>query len=172
MKKILTIVGLIAAVFTTAGLVFKIHHLQGSAIEIVVGIGLFSFLFIPFYGYNLFYDLSGKRSKVISAIGAFALSVIALSVCFKMMHWPGANIMLVLGMALVSLIILPMLMIFKLSSAMSVLERIFHSSWYIAISLLFLGYLFKVQHWPASWVLSAAGVLLLSVCYFPLAVKF
>jgi hypothetical protein len=39
--------------------------------------------------------------------GAFSCSLIALGILFKIMHWPGANILLVLGIGIFSIFFTP-----------------------------------------------------------------
>lgn len=159
MKKTLTIVGLVASTLTTIGAVLKILHLPGANLSLIMGIGLFSFYFIPIYGYGLFYELSGKKSKTASVVGTFAFSMVVLHILFKMLHWPGANLMMIVGLGSLSLVIFPILMKFKLHSASGFKEKFFHASWYISISFLILGYMFKLLHWPAANLLFLTGVL-------------
>ncbi len=45
--------------------------------------------------------------KLAFVTGALSLSLSCLGVLFKIMHWPGASILLVVGMALLSLIFIP-----------------------------------------------------------------
>ena len=172
MKKVLTIVGMVASTLTTIGAVMKIMHWPGANICLIIGISLFSCCFIPVYGYNLFYELSGRKSKIGSIIGTFAFCLVALHILFKMLHWPGASIMMIIGFGSLSLYIFPMLMIFKLAGVSGIKEKVFHASWYISISFLILGYMFKLLHWPAANLLFLTGVLVLSFGYFPFAIKF
>jgi hypothetical protein len=39
--------------------------------------------------------------------GAFSCSLAVLGVLFKIMHWPGANILLVLGLGIFSIFFIP-----------------------------------------------------------------
>jgi hypothetical protein len=46
-----------------------------------------------------------KKFAIIS--GAFSASSAALGFLFKIMHWPGANILLVLGLGIFSIFFIP-----------------------------------------------------------------
>src|SRR5690606_7667439 len=52
-----------------------------------------------------------KRSMIISGVSATFL--LLTGSFFKLMHWPGAAVLLVLGMAFFSLVFLPILLILK-----------------------------------------------------------
>lgn len=41
--------------------------------------------------------------------GAVSASLTCLGILFKIMHWPGASIMLVLGMGILALVYIPVL---------------------------------------------------------------
>jgi len=46
---------------------------------------------------------------VLFASGAFSFSTLGLGFLFKILHWPGANILLVLGFSVFSLVFVPSL---------------------------------------------------------------
>ena len=48
-----------------------------------------------------------KTIAIIS--GAFSLSVSGIGILFKIMHWPGASIILILGLGAFSLVFIPSL---------------------------------------------------------------
>jgi len=56
-----------------------------------------------------------KKTAII--LGTSFASITLIGSLFKVMHWPGANICLVLGMAGLALIALPMLAINQLKKA-------------------------------------------------------
>lgn len=87
-------------------------------------------------------------------ISGFAGTVLfGLSGLFKMQHWPGAGIMMVIGAIVLAFVFLP--------SALGVLWKETHNrkrlflfiSAFFAGTLFILGTLFKIQHWPAAGIL-------------------
>ena len=100
-----------------------------------------------------------KKTMIYS--GAIASAIFLMGSIFKLMHWPGAGIMLVLGIGILSLLFLPLLFILKVKEEKSTKDKMI-----IGIATLFgvlisLATLFKVQHWPGSralW-LSSLGTL-------------
>ncbi len=99
-----------------------------------------------------------KNTMKISAIaGTLLLGFAAL---FKIMHWPGAGIMIILGALALAFIFMP--------SALTVLWKETHSgkrlflyiSAFIFGMLFIAGVVFKIQHWP-----SAGLILSLAVAY-------
>ncbi len=103
-----------------------------------------------------------KNTMKISAIaGTLLLGFAAL---FKIMHWPGAGIMIILGALALAFVFMP--------SALTVLWKETHStrslflyvSAFIAGMFFIIGVVFKIQHWPASGLIlslaMASGALL------------
>ncbi len=94
--------------------------------------------------------------KIAGITGTILLGFAAL---FKIMHWPGAGVMMTLGVLILAFVFMP--------SALSVLWKethnkgklfLFISSFFAAMFFL-LGVLFKVQHWPlAGFILFLAGI--------------
>ncbi|MGE5348266.1 MAG: GldL-related protein [Actinomycetota bacterium] len=98
-----------------------------------------------------------KNTMKISAIaGTIMLGFAAL---FKIMHWPGAGIMLTLGSLLLAFVFMP--------SALTVLWKETHSgkklflyiSAFITAMLFIVGVTAKVQHWPMAGLILALGSL-------------
>jgi hypothetical protein len=97
MKKFLTIFGSFIIFFFTIATFFKLMHWPGSAVIMTLMLLLFAVFFIPlFFIQRMIEDKSGL-SIVTNIFGLFSTSLMFMGVLFKMMHWPGASIMLVLG---------------------------------------------------------------------------
>lgn len=106
-----------------------------------------------------------KNTMKISAIaGTLLLGFAAL---FKIMHWPGAGIMIILGALALALIFMP--------SALTVLWKETHSgkrlflyiSAFIFGMLFIAGVVFKIQHWPASGLILSLAVGSLALLFLP-----
>lgn len=98
-----------------------------------------------------------KSTMKISAIaGTVLLGFAALS---KIMHWPGAGIMMILGAFILAFVFMP--------SALTVLWKETHSgkrlflyiSAFVTVMLFIIGVVSKIQHWPlASLILMVASL--------------
>ena len=98
----------------------------------------------------------------------FALSTTA-GAFFKIMHFPGANIMLFSGLIGISFIFLPLLLINKFKDKVfnvmsEKLKWIFGT---LSIMLILLGSLFKVLHLQGAAVIFGSGMLIFGMLFLP-----
>ncbi len=93
MKRTLKITGLLSASITIIGAILKTYHLPGAGIFYVVGASLFSLIFLPLMIILKFRDEESKTEKVVFSFGLFLGAIACLGVLFKLMSWPGANVM-------------------------------------------------------------------------------
>ena len=93
MKKIMILSGTFSAIVMSIGILFKFMHWPGAAPLIILGIVISSLIFLP-----LLFTLKAKekqsiKDKLILGLATFSGILISLAVLFKIMHWPGANLM-------------------------------------------------------------------------------
>lgn len=167
----MTLIGFLAAMLSIIGMMFKIMHWPLAGILILTGIGLFAVFFMPVYGYKLFSQINGTKSKLIGIAGAILFASIAAGALFKIMHWPGAALMLTIQFLVFALFICPILMIQKVISVKTFREKMLHITWYLSVTITTLGYFFKIMHWPGAGPLLILSVLMLAAGYLPLAFK-
>ncbi|OFX85308.1 MAG: hypothetical protein A2W99_14920 [Bacteroidetes bacterium GWF2_33_16] len=91
-----------------------------------------------------------KRSVLI--FGIIGAIFIAIGVLFKMMHWPGASIAILLGATALAIYSL-LYMNEKLQGSAAGIEKAFIVFFGISGILLCMGFLFKVMHWPGAGVM-------------------
>lgn len=97
-----------------------------------------------------------KNTMKISAIAGTIL--LGFSALFKIMHWPGAGIMIILGALALAFVFMP--------SALTVLWKETHSrnrlflyiSAFVFGMLFIAGVVFKIQHWPGSGLVLSLAV--------------
>jgi len=111
MKKLMYSAGFIGAVLISIGSLFKIMHWPSANIMVISGMIAFLLLFVPLFALDRYKvqaskAMSGKIKILVGSISAF---LIGLSVVFKMMHWMGASVLLVLGVGLFTFGFLPFL---------------------------------------------------------------
>jgi gliding motility-associated GldM-like protein len=107
MKKIMIMSGIFSAAILSLGLIFKFNHLPGAALLIPSGILCASLLFLPLLFILKIKEKQKSKEKLILGIGLIPAIAISMSVTFKVMHWPGANMLGMLSVACMLLVFLP-----------------------------------------------------------------
>lgn len=102
----------------------------------------------------------GLTSALLTIIGVF----------FKKMHWPGASILVTVGIALVVLVFLPLYFIASQKEQVEKKNPIYALVGYITIALLLAGALFKIMHWPGAGIMLQVGTGFMIVGFIPLYV--
>ena len=91
------------------GTLFKLQHWPGASILLVIGLSGLAMLYFPMG----FYFLTNKAEKTIAAVSGLFLSFVPLGIMFKVQHWPGASVMLTVGMVTVPLVYLALFFLRK-----------------------------------------------------------
>lgn len=167
MNKSIKITGNISLALIATGTLFKIFHWPGAAICLILGFAallLFSFPAIIWHN-NKEGVASGKTLMNLSAfVGG---SMLMAGILFKVMHWPGANILLLSGWVFIIGLFLPVILWSKLKEAQSVKEKFIYSLGVVAAIVFELATLFKIMHWPGAGIFMVSGAFLLISCFLP-----
>lgn len=107
MKKTMFISGGLSVFLLTAGVILKFLHLPGAAIMLVLGIFLMSFIFIPIMFTLRIKENKETSNRAVAFIGGISAVLISLGVLFKIMHWPGANIMCIGALLIMIFLFIP-----------------------------------------------------------------
>ena len=102
---IIAIIGCIAFIF---GFLFKIQHWPGAGILLTFGFSFIGLLLIPAILITKLRDAQEKHLHTTYVIGAISLILYMFGDLFKIQHWPGAAIMLILGAVGLTAVFLPM----------------------------------------------------------------
>ena len=114
-----------------------------------------TFLLVTFKNYH-------TMKKITTTSGIAAAVLMSAGILFKFMHWPGAGIFLVLGIALTSLVFMPLLFIFRSKTSTTSRDKLLLGSGVSLGIVLSLHILFKVMHWPgANMLINIINVALL-----------
>ena len=171
MKKFITISGYIASIFIIIGMLLKFNHWPGASLLLLAGFLFMILFFLPSFGYNLAYNFTEKKSKTAGVFGSVLFILIALAMIFKIQHWAGTGLVLVLQFFVLCFLVLPTLMIIKIKSATSSAEKWMQFFWYLSLISMSLGYIFKINHLPLASQMMMFGELVIAFGYFPLAIK-
>jgi hypothetical protein len=93
MKKIMLISGIFSVTTFLIGSFLKFMHLPGASVMLFLGIMTLSLFFLPLMFVLKIKDVNTTREKVVAGIGTLAGMLVSISILFKVMHWPFANIM-------------------------------------------------------------------------------
>ncbi len=105
--------------------------------------------------------LNMKTITFVTGVASAIMLLIGIS--FKVMHWPFASLLIVLGSATMVTIFLPLLLIHNIIGAKTWTDRILHVSGYFGVAILGCGVINKSMHWPfaTNLIFNGAGILLL-----------
>ncbi len=115
--------------------------------------------FKHYYIMNSTMKISGYISSLMILSGAF----------FKFNHWPGANVLMLVGVFLLTVLFLPLLFILKFKeSAESNRSVALSITGFVAAFLICIGIFFKIMHWPGAQFMIISGGVLLLLGYLPI----
>ena len=170
MKKITYVFGLISTLVMILGALFKRMNLPGAGILFTVGVLMTVIGFLPLYFRSSYLEMKEKTKPIYHIVGYITLSLILLGVLFKSQHWPGAAVMLTVGVTLTVFGFLP----FYFRSSYRELEEkknpVFGIVGYMTLALLLAGALFKILHWPGAGIVIITSLGFLVVGFVPLFV--
>lgn len=102
--------------------------------------------------------------KFLIIFGSFVLFVNSVGFLFKIMHWPGAGPMLVVGLTLFAVFYLPLFFISRMIEKKTALNIITNIFALLSTHMIFMGVEFKIMHWSGAAPMIVFGTLML---WFP-----
>lgn len=108
MKKITSILGLMASSMVMAGVYFKVNHLMGASILLVLGVSIISLIVLPLFGYMALIAKSDKQTIATTLVGYSSVMLMAMGGLSKLMLWPWANILFWTGLGVLLIGFLPL----------------------------------------------------------------
>lgn len=107
MKQKIYSLGLITAIVVTVGCIFKINHWPGAGYLLILGIFSLIFLFLPLALRNHYLGEGKKQDLFLHVITWVTCFVVFVSMLFKVQHWTGAGVALIIALPFPYLIFLP-----------------------------------------------------------------
>lgn len=97
MKKFIIIFGAFILFIFSFATLFKLLHWPGGNALFVVSMTLFCMIFIPIFFIERMLSNKKGLSIAVNVSGMISSNLIFIGIMFKIMHWPGAGPMIVLG---------------------------------------------------------------------------
>lgn len=107
MKKSVYLTGIACTILMLLGCMFKIMHWPGASIMLILSVFLFCFYFLPVALVYSYKSQEDSKYKVLHIITYIVFFICVMGVLFKIMHWPGAGIFLIVGLPLPFVLFLP-----------------------------------------------------------------
>lgn len=111
--------------------------------------------------------------KFMYILGTIAPSLLILGAFFKLQHWPGASILIVLGAFLLGAIYLPVFAMVSIRDTRKKEKRVNKTLYIAGVTTGFIfisGILCKIMHWPGANVALMTSVILAVVFFIPVLV--
>ena len=119
MKKFMYILGVIAPTMVIIGTIFKVQHWPAAGILLSLGLFLLGAIYLPVFVSVKIRD-TRKAGKPVNMplyiIGLISGIIFITGALFKLMHWPGAGIMVSLSAFVAIAVFVPILIINAISN--------------------------------------------------------
>ena len=111
--------------------------------------------------------------KFMYILGTIAPSLLIIGAIFKLQHWPGASVLIVLGSFLLAAVYLPVFAMVSMRDTRKREKKVNKTLYVVGVITGFIfitGVLFKIMHWPGAGVSLTVSVLLTVVVFIPILV--
>lgn len=106
-----------------------------------------------------------KKTMMVS--GVISVSMLSLGLILKFLHMPGAAVLLVCGIFLLSFLFLPLMMILRLKEQTATTDKLLVVLGVFSAITMSLGVLFKIMYWPMANMLAMISLLNLLFIFLP-----
>ncbi|HUW93989.1 MAG TPA: hypothetical protein VMV74_12550 [Bacteroidales bacterium] len=167
MKKTMKISAIAGTIMLGFASLFKIMHWPGAGALMTLGAISLAFVFIPSALVVLWKETrSGKRLFLyISAFLAGMLFIVGAA--FKVQHWTGAGVVLLMATFCGNFLFIPSLLVIKLRDQEKRSKRAVYILGAAALICYITGLFLKIQHWPGSGSLLLCGIIIIFLVVFP-----
>ena len=105
--------------------------------------------------------------KILYLIGLLSTAFTFLGSIFKIMHWPGASVMIIIGAFSFAFIFIPLLIFIKFKEVIFLFDKFIYSIGVVLGTILMVGFIFKLMHWPWATVLMLSSIVIFNFVYIP-----
>jgi hypothetical protein len=107
MKKLIYLSGIVSANLLLVGSLFKVFHWPGANLLLGLSILIFCFGFLPFALRSSYLNKPQTSSKWIYIVAFIVFAFCLMGALFKVLHWPGAGLLLLISVPLPFVLFLP-----------------------------------------------------------------
>ncbi len=111
MKRFTYLTGLTGSGMTLLGAFFKMMHWPLAGILLSLGFLLVGLVFLPLYFILSYREQAEKPHIIFPIVGFLTIFLILTGAVFKIMHWPGANIMMVVSLGVLAVGFIPLFVV-------------------------------------------------------------
>ena len=175
MKRTMYALGVASPIMLLAAAVFKINHWPGAGILISFALFITGIIFLPVFVMVRIRNTRNVNEPVplgIYITGMIAGMITIIGTLFKIQHWPGASILVSVGLITLALIFLPLYARYKIRETKKD-EKSVNRIWIggtIAGILFILGALFKIMHWPGAGIVIISSWTTVAIVLLPFVV--
>ncbi|NSW94899.1 MAG: hypothetical protein HPY62_09370 [Bacteroidales bacterium] len=167
MKNTMKISGVIGTILYGFAALFKIQHWAGASIMLTLGALILVFAFMP-SALGVMWKETHNRNKLVLFISAFlSAGLFITGVLFKIQHWNGSRIILVLAGIIVVLLFLPSLLAAGLKQTENKSKKAVYILGAAGVMTFFTGFIFKIMHWPGSGIFLTGGLIIIFFIALP-----
>ena len=166
MKNTMKISGIAGTILLGFAALFKIQHWPGAGIMLTLGAIILAFTFLPSSLRVLWKETHNRNRLFLFISGFIAGFFFILGTVFKIQHWSGAGILLLLAFT-GALMFVPALLVTKLRDQENIPKRPVYITGAVALLLYVTGIVFKLQHWQGATLLILSGLIIMFAYAFP-----
>ena len=107
-KPLLHLSILLGGITFMLGIFFKVMHWPGSAALLFFGWSVILLIFLPLLLFSKLKEVNTSGEKLIYALGILSLIIFEFATMFKMFHWQGAAVLMLLGGVMLIVLFLPL----------------------------------------------------------------
>jgi hypothetical protein len=107
MKQKIYILGLITTSIIILGALLKINHWPGGGQLLILGISVLVFVFLPLALRNHYTAEGNRKNRALYIVTWLTCFVVFGGMLFKIMHWPGAGMALIIALPFPYIVFLP-----------------------------------------------------------------
>ncbi len=167
MKQTMKISGILSTSLLMFASLFKLNHWPFANIMLILGFIILCLFFLPSANYVINKERKDGNltwlliSAIIGSFGFFS------GLLFKLMHWPGANILLLIGLSVLAFLFLPILLIYRLKKAENSNLKTLYVFGVLSGIIYLVGLLSKLMQWPGASLMLATGAVFLILVFIP-----
>ena len=106
--------------------------------------------------------------KTLYLIGLISTIFTFLGSFFKLMHWQGASVIIIMGAFSFAFNFIPLLIFLKFKEVSLLFDKFIYSIGIALGTLLMVGFIFKLMYWPWATILMLSSIVIFNFAYIPL----